>query len=305
MQQGGHVPPYIPNAETTMEQRSEAWFNARRGKLTGSNVGAALGLNPWKSPEDLIRQMVRDYHGAESEFTGNAATEYGTLHEPLALMDYFGKTGNMVEECGFFVHPEHEWLGASPDGLIGEDGLIEVKCPFGLRNKKGDDLVFKKAGEQPHYYAQKQIEMACTGRDWCDFYQWSKNGDSLERVEFSKKWFDDNFPALESFYKWYLAELDNPAHLEPKEKEINTFHAQKLIQEWDDLAQTIDDATARKKEVLGELVLLSKDRPAIIHGRKLTKVERKGNVKYSDVPELKGVDLEPYRGKPSQYWKLS
>lgn len=294
-----------------MEQRSEEWFKARRGKLTGSNIGAALGLNPWKSAEDLIRQMVREHHGAESEFSGNIATEYGATHEPLALMDYFGKTGQLVDECGFFVHPEHDWLGASPDGLVGEVGLIEAKCPFGLRNKKSADLVFKTADEQPHYYAQMQIEMACTPtadgghREWCDFYQWSKHGDFLERVYFNAEWFADNLPALESFYKWYLSELDNPAHLEPKEKEINTFHAQKLIQEWDDLAQKIDDATSRKREVLEELVKLSKDRPALIHGRKLTKVERKGNVQYAKVPELKGVDLEPYRGKPSEYWRLS
>ena len=71
-----------------MEQRSEEWFKARKGKLTGSNIGAALGVNPWKTPEDLIRQMVREYHGAESEFTGNIATEHGTLHEPLAILDY-------------------------------------------------------------------------------------------------------------------------------------------------------------------------------------------------------------------------
>lgn len=294
-----------------MEQRSDEWFKARRGKLTGSNICAALGVNPWKTPDDLIRQMVREYHGADSEFKGNIATEYGTLHEPLALMDYMGKTGNMVEECGFFVHPEIEWLGASPDGLVNQFGTIEVKCPFGLRNKKGEELAFKAAADQPHYYAQMQIEMACAPaedgkhRDWCDFYQWSKHGDSLERVWFDPQWFADNLPALESFYKRYLSELDNPAHLEPKEKEINTFKAQKLIQEWDSLGQTIDDATARKKEVLAELVALSKDRPALIHGRKLTKVERKGNVQYAKVPELKGVDLEPYRGKGSEYWRLS
>ena len=51
-----------------IEQRSLEWFEARKGKLTGSNIGAALGINPWKTPDDLIRQMVREYHGAESEF---------------------------------------------------------------------------------------------------------------------------------------------------------------------------------------------------------------------------------------------
>lgn len=288
-----------------MQQRSEEWFAARKGRLTGSNIGAALGVNPWKTPDDLIRQMVREHHGAEPDFSGNIATDYGNQHEPLALMDYMGKTGKHPEECGFYVHPEHDWLGASPDALIDDDGLAEVKCPFGLRNKKGEDLVFKSAEEQPHYYAQMQIEMACTGRQWCHFYQWSKFGDSLEVVPFNQKWFDDNLPALRAFYDRYLAEIDNPEHLEEKEKEINTFNAQKLIQEWDALSQTIDDATARKKEILAELVQTSKERNAIIHGRKLTQVERKGNVQYAKVPELKGVDLEPYRGKPTKFWKLS
>src|SRR5690606_19366290 len=98
-----------------MKQQSTEWFQARRYRLTGSEAGAALGVNPWKTPEDLIRQMVRAHHGAEREFKGNIATNYGTLHEPLAVMDYTIKTGHMVDDCGFFVHPKHPWLGATPD----------------------------------------------------------------------------------------------------------------------------------------------------------------------------------------------
>ena len=63
-----------------VKQRSPEWFKARIGRLTGSNIGAALGLTPWKTPDDLIRQMVREYHGAEPEFVGNAATECCTAH---------------------------------------------------------------------------------------------------------------------------------------------------------------------------------------------------------------------------------
>lgn len=286
-----------------MEQRTQEWFDARRGKLTGSNVGAALGLNPWKTPESLIRQMVREYHGAEPDFTGNIATEYGAQHEPLALMDYLGETGNLVEECSFFVHPNHDWLGASPDGLIGDDGLIEVKCPFGQRDKSPPK--FKTAAEQPHYYAQMQVEMACTGRKWCDFYQWAPNGTSLERVEYSPEWFTERLPELLEFYHRYINELDNPEHLQPKLVEINTLKAKALIDEYDAVTQQINDATARKKEIMDELVTMAKDRDAIIHGRKLSLVERKGSVQYKKIPELQGVDLEQYRGKSTTYWKLS
>ena len=286
-----------------MEQRSKEWFSARRAKLTGSNVGAALEVNPWKTPDDLIRQMVREYHGAKPEFVGNIATEYGRQHEPLALMDYLGKTGNHVEECGFFVHPEHDWLGASPDGLIDDNGLVEVKCTFGQRNKEKPE--FKAAVDQPHYYAQMQAEMACTGRHWVHFYQWAPRSDSLETVEFDRAWWEENLPKMREFYYWFLSEIDNPAHLEPKEKEINTFHAQKLVQEWDELTAAINDAQARKKEVLAELVQLSKERNAIIHGRKLTLVEREGNVQYKKIPGMEGVDLEQYRGASTTFWKLS
>lgn len=288
---------------TQPEQRSPEWFEQRKGKLTGSNIGAALGLNPWKTPEDLIRQMVREYHGAESEFTGNAATEYGTTHEPLALLDYTMEIGQNVTECGFIVHPVYEWIGASPDGLIGDDAVIEIKCPYGLSKK--DNPEFKTAAAQPHYYAQMQIEMACTGRKECDFYQWTPNGSQLEMVLFDPQWFGENLPILKAFYQQYLKELDNPEHLEPKHKEINTLTAKLLIDEYNDLSDAIDQANERKKEVLQELIQLAKGRNALIHGRKLTEVERKGAVDYKKIPELQSVDLEKYRKNPSKYWRLS
>ncbi len=286
-----------------IEQRSPEWFEARKGKLTGSNVGAALGLSPWKTPDDLIRQMVREYHGAEPEFVGNAATEFGTAHEPLALLDYEMETGNTVQECGFFVHPDHPWLGASPDGLVYADIVLEIKVPFGLRKETSPK--FKLLADQPHYHAQVQIEMACTGRRRCHFYQWTPNRGQLERVDYDPQWFADNLPKLEAFYKRFLSELDNPAHLEEKHKEINTQQAKLLIDEYQDLTDSIDQATERRKEVLDELVKLAKGRNALVWGRKLTQVERKGEVDYKAIPQLKNVDLEQYRKKPTSYWRLS
>lgn len=286
-----------------VKQRSPEWFEARKKKLTGSNIGAALGLNPWKTPDDLIRQMVREYHGAEPEFVGNAATEFGTAHEPLALLDYEMETGNTVKGCGFFVHPEFNWLGASPDGLIDDHGIIETKSPYGLRDEASPK--FKSLEEQPHYHAQVQTEMACAGRQWCDFYQWAPNGDQLEHVDYDPLWFNENLPKLEAFYKRFLSELDNPDHLEEKHKEINTQQAKLLIDEYQDLTDSIDQATERKKEVLDELVKLAKGRNSLIWGRKLTQVERKGSVDYKSIPQLKGVDLEQYRKKPTSYWRLS
>jgi len=68
------------------QQRTPEWFKQRKGRITGSVVGAALGVNPYMTPDALIRRLVRLWHGAESEFNGNIATEYGTLHEPITII---------------------------------------------------------------------------------------------------------------------------------------------------------------------------------------------------------------------------
>lgn len=283
------------------KQRSKAWFEKRKGRVTGSNVGAILGLNRYKTADDVLREMVRAWNGAEREFKGNQATEWGTFNEDGAIAEYQMETGNKVEECGFFVHPEHEWLGASPDGLIVDDGVFEVKAPYSKR----DNADFKPLEEQEHYAAQVQIEMFCTGRTWAHFYQWSPIGTKLERVEIDPLFLEWAIPELRRFYDRFLSEIDNPEHLEPKRKQINSAMAEKLVQEYEELTEAAERANARKKEILETLILLAKERDAEICGKKLTKVERKGAVNYSKIPELEGVDIERYRKAGTSYWRLS
>ena len=283
----------------------------RRGRITGSNGGAILGLSPFRTADDVLRAMVRDYHDAESEFTGNVATEYGNFHESGACIEYQMATGNTVQDCkevvdhGFFIHPVHHWIGATPDGFVGKEGLLEIKCPYGLRDK--EDPVFKTASEQPHYYAQMQIEMACAGREWVDFYQWCPKLSVLERVYRDDKWIDESIPKMEAFYNRFLVELDNKDHLAPRRKIVESPSARKMIDEIADLSTIIDNATARRKEVLAELVELVGGIDAEVCGHKLTQVEREGAVSYAKVVKenCPSVDLEPYRGKASSYWKLS
>ena len=62
-----------------------------------------------------------------------------------------------------FVHPVYDWFGASPDGIVNDETVLEIKCPFNLRNELLPQ--FKSIESQPHYYAQLQLEMACTGKN--------------------------------------------------------------------------------------------------------------------------------------------
>lgn len=289
-----------------IEQRSKEWFEQRRGRLTGSNIGSALGVNPFKKPADLMRQMVREWHGAESEFTGNVATEWGTANEANATIDLeMFYLSAPVEETGLHVHPEYDWLAASPDGFIGSDGVAEIKCPFGQRGK--DKPEFKKLFEQPHYFAQVQIEMACTGRTWCAFYQWAPKGDDYYEQAFSQVWFDEALPKLKAFYDAYLVEREMPnaqRYLDPRHKEQEDTFTVDLVDQYKEAKEEEKRFSQIAKDLLSEITERCGERESEISGAKLSKVVKKGNVDYSKIPELEDVDLEQYRKKPSSYWTL-
>ena len=202
-----------------IEQRTEEWFAQRLGRVTASSVGAILNLSPNQKRKDVMRAMVREWHHAEKEFKGNSATEYGTFHEDMAKLDFQMETGSTIEETGF--HPFDVWLGASPDGFVG-DHLIEIKCPFSLRNVS--EPIFKTIAEQPHYYAQIQVQLFVTRRKTCIFYQWSPFGSSTEMVDYDDAWIKENLPKLLEFYEeYYLTErIQNAAvHLAPKHAAVD------------------------------------------------------------------------------------
>ncbi len=281
-----------------IEQRTPEWFKQRVGKITGSRVGAILGLNPWAKPKDVMRSMVRDYHGAKSEFTGNVATEYGNNFEEIAEGDFEIETGLEVTETGFHIKKGANWLGASPDGLIGDDAVLEIKCPFGAR-KTGE---FKSIADQLHYHAQMQIEMFCAERQKCYFYQWSEKNSQIDVIDYNQHWIDENLPKLEAFYNQYLKEIKFPEiHLLDL---VQTKEAKKLVESYNAFKADMEQAKAFMDDAKKQLIALADGKKSNISGVLVYEVERKGSVNYKNIPELKGVDLEQYRGDTSKYWAV-
>ena len=158
-----------------------------------------------------------------------------------------------VEQCGFFTFSD--WLGASPDGLIGDDSILEIKCPYSLRN--GGE--FKSISEQPHYYAQIQIQLWCTGRQWCDFYQWSAHGYKLESVPRNDEWIAQNITKLSDFYQDYLALRDKP---------LNDFESP-LVDDYFSVSEQIKKLEEFKKELLEKIVAEANGQNAVISGHKI------------------------------------
>ena len=296
-----------------IQQRSAEWHKQRQMRITGSRVGAILGLSPWQKQGDILREMVREHHGAESEFQGNPATEHGNNNEQRAMLAFMRETGLEVEECGFFEYGDT--MGASPDGLTSDGGVLELKVPYGLR--KGGE--FKTLAEQPHYAAQVQMEILATGRSHAYFAQYiAPKGDPLafdyvpeqiniERVEADPHWIDSVLPELDAFYNRLLAELDNPEHLEPLRVQIETPEAGLLLTELDGIRERMKTDKARESEIIQALVAESGGKNAEIHGRKLTLVKKAGAVSYAKaIKDLApNADLSVYRGKSSEYWRVS
>jgi len=172
-------------------QRSEQWFRQRRGKLTASNLGQAVGLTPWGSPQALAAQLRKDVEPAEDADKPmepkepqepkepnvlkrkNPALAWGTNKEPNGVLEYVSATGTHVEPTGFWAHADLDWLGGSPDGLLGTDGLLEIKCPYSRK-------VYPEL--PPYYYLQINALMEITGREWCDLFVWTPDALKCWRV---------------------------------------------------------------------------------------------------------------------------
>jgi putative phage-type endonuclease len=149
------------------QQGTPEWLAARAGKVTASMISAVLMDPKTAGYRDYQAQLVAEILTDKpqgSDFT-NAAMQFGSETEPLARSAYEAHTGFSVDEVGMVIHPTIERSGASPDGLVGNSGLAEIKCP-----KVATHLAYLIAGVVPAGYKnQMSWQMACTGRDWCDF----------------------------------------------------------------------------------------------------------------------------------------
>lgn len=289
-----------------IEQRTPEWHEARKGRVTGSSVGGILGLSPYATRDSVLRAMVRESLGAPSEFPSPdpAPVAWGKAMEATAIADFEMATSEAVTPAPFV--PYEDWLGASPDGYVTDGRLIEVKCPFYIRNDQPPS--FKSIDDQPHYMAQMQVQMFVTGYTSCWFHQWTPH-DSVQKLIYrNDDWLATNIPRLRQFHAEFLDALQAPEdHLAPLRVVIDTPAAHQMIAEYDQLSEAIELATERKKEVLAEIAALAKDKDALIAGRKLTKVEKEGAVSYAKA--LKALapdaDLSQWKGKPSSHWRLS
>lgn len=152
-----------------MTQRDEAWFRLRAGRFTGSRFGDLMAVTrsgPSASRRNLIATLACErMTGTCVETYSNAAMQRGTELEPEARAAYETAIGELVTEEDFIAHPTLPMVGVSPDGLVGDHGLVELKCPAAMA-KHLDALLTNDHATEYHWQIQGQLWVS--GRDWCD-----------------------------------------------------------------------------------------------------------------------------------------
>ena len=151
-----------------MQQRSSEWFEIRKGKMTASHA-SEVAANGAGLRTYILKLMSEYYSSAETEQITNKDIERGIELEPQARMAFEFATGLEVEEEGFCEY--NEYVGCSPDGLIGGDRLIEIKCPS---DKVYLELLMSEKVD-PKYYAQMQFQMLVTRRTSCFYVAYNPN----------------------------------------------------------------------------------------------------------------------------------
>lgn len=153
-------------------QGSPEWLALRCGKVTASRVAEVVAKTKSgysASRATYMGQLIAErLTGVPTDTFTNAAMAHGTAMEPFARDAYRAQTFDDVLEVGFIHHPRIEWSGASPDGLVGADGLVEIKAPN--TSTHIETLLSQKIPER--YVTQMYWQMATTGRAWCDYVSW-------------------------------------------------------------------------------------------------------------------------------------
>lgn len=192
-----------------MEQRTDEWFAVRCGKVTASRIADVVARTKTgygaSRANYMAELVVERLTNTRAESYTSAAMRWGIDQEPAARDAYSARTGELVTEIGFIPHPRIAMAGASPDALVGVDGMVETKCP-----NTASHIEYMMEGEPAHeYFLQMQWQMACANRQWNDFCSYDPRmpeGLQLFIVRVPRD--DSVIEMLEAEVEKFLAELD-------------------------------------------------------------------------------------------------
>lgn len=194
---------------TRDQHDSEKWHEVRLNRLTASNFGTVIRRHDYTPCHNLVQNLLFPKE------LNTPAIMYGRVREPDALARYSSVKGVEVTRCGIFISSDYPYLAATPDGLVGEDSLVEVKCLPSVKDKLLMDVAKEKKStlcleikngclqlKKTHrYYYQVQGQLNITGRSYCDFIVLTDKDFFVEKIEKDEHlWTNVMVPKLKKFY---------------------------------------------------------------------------------------------------------
>ena len=277
-----------------MKQGTEEWLEFRKNKIGASDAPVILGVSPWMTPHALWEEKL----GLKEPRQANENMRRGNELEETARLLYIDYLGKHVEPV-VLIHPDHNWIMASLDGLSScGKYAVEIKCP-GIK-----DHAVAKAGFIPDkYYPQLQHQLAVTGLQSMHYMSYFEGDFVVVTVDRDNMYIEMLILTEKRFWN-QLQNFEEPDFSDgdfvKKEDSMWVEAANKYMIAKEELARAED----MEKFWKNELVKLADGKSSKGAGICLSKIVKKGNVDYSKIKELESVDLEQYRKKSSTYWRV-
>ncbi len=279
-----------------IEQGSKEWLELRRKMVTASDAAALMGCG-FNTPYEIWLKKL-----SGEEIAVNEHMQRGRNLEPMAreyLENLWGI--ELLPEC--HIHPKFEGIMASLDGLSSNGVLVEIKCP----TAKNHDKVVQE-GIPDYYFSQVQHQMEVVGVSEMMFVSYCP--DVSERPHLQRIVKDDSYcqQLIEKELAFYeCIKTLTPPELTAKDCDNLDYDQDfgKLVEAYRTCKENLEQWEKEDDRLRKELQSYAKERSVRGWGLKVSKSFRKGNVDYTQVPQLKGVDLEPYRKAPSQIFRIT
>jgi len=275
------------------------WHKWRKEGIGSSDAPVVMGVSPWSTPYKLWELKIGVVKESE---TGNWATNRGNKMEPIARADYELKYGRDMP-ARLCEHATIPWLHASLDGFSADSKIIlEIKCPG------AEDHAKAVAGTVPEkYIPQIQHQLLVTGADVCHYYSFDGERGVLVEVKPDVEYCKKLFLAEQAF--WDLVVNKEPPELCDRDyKKVKGIEVDRLATAWKEAKDVFDkskDLLERARDDFLKAIDIKKNRRVLVGTVRVADLPVIGRVDYKKIPELKGVDLNKYRGKPTTQTRMT
>ena len=287
--------------EKSLKQGTSTWLEVRSKHITATDACAIMGVSPWKKKRDLWLEKL----GLGEPIEENDAMREGRNSEETIRTEYMIRTGYQVKPAVRFSRTV-EFMMASLDG-IDHRGLIAIECK--LANKEDHFRALTKMIVPEKYYPQLQHIISVCNLD--HIFYCSYNPFSFEKVEQftyfpvdkDSKYIDDLIFEERKFWDC----VRNFQEPEPGPNELKRMDSERwkeLALLWQETKEKIKFYQISEEVLRKNLIKLANNESCEGGGIKLLKSVRKGNIDYSNIPELKQIDLETYRKEPTTFWRI-